>query len=70
MDRLNNMHGYGLGIVPISPKDIQLEYSILLNYNTSNNKAGYEALITGLQIVMFLKTEQIKVFSELQIVVN
>ena len=41
-----------------------------LKYNTTNNTAEYEALLTGLKLVVEVRTEHLKVYSNSQLVVN
>ena len=41
-----------------------------LKYNATNNAAEYEALITGLKLAIEVRTENLKVYSDSQLVVN
>src|ERR1700732_612403 len=47
-----------------------MEHSVRLNFNTMNNEAEYEALITGLQRALVCKAEQINIQYDSQLVVN
>ena len=48
--RALNMHGVGAGFSLESPKERIYEHSIKLNFHASNNKAGYEALMSGIRL--------------------
>ena len=41
-----------------------------LKYNTINNVAEYEALLTGLKLAIEVRAEHLKVYSDSQLVVN
>ena len=41
-----------------------------LKYNATNNAAEYEALLTGLKLVIEVRAEHLKVYSDSQLVVN
>ena len=41
-----------------------------LKYNTTNNAAEYEALLTGLKLAIEVRAEHLKVYSDSQLVVN
>ena len=41
-----------------------------LKYNTTNNAAEYEALLTGLQLAIEVRAEHLKDYSDSQLVVN
>lgn len=43
--------GQGVGIVLVSPRGAVFETSVRLEYLCTNNQAGYEALLLGLQIL-------------------
>lgn len=57
VDGSNSLHESGVGIVLPSPEGTQIEYNIQLNFNTSNNKAEYEDLISGLQIRVYIDSQ-------------
>ncbi|CAL2231421.1 unnamed protein product [Prunus armeniaca] len=69
-DGLSNRVGAKVGIFLSSPKEIELEYSIILDFSASNNVAEYEALVLGLKIVGLLKICNLKVYSDSQLIVN
>ena len=47
-----------------------LEQSFGLGFKTSNNEAEYEAVVAGLRLEKILGVRQVKVLSDLQLVVN
>jgi ribonuclease HI len=47
--------GAGAGLLFVSPFGIHMRYVIRLHFHASNNIAEYEALITGLRIVVELE---------------
>ena len=62
--------GSGVGIILIGPSKIRIKYAVKLKYNATNNAAEYEALITGIKIAIEVKIENLKVYSDSQLVVN
>ena len=44
----------GTGVVLISPEKETLKYAVRLQFPTTNNKAEYEALLTGLSLAKAL----------------
>ena len=54
----------------VGPSKIRIKYAVKLKYNTTNNTAEYEALITGLKLAIEVKTENLKVYSDSQLVIN
>jgi len=47
-----------------------LEYALRVSFSTSNNKAEYEVLITGITMCKATTAEKIKVYSDFQLVAN
>ncbi|CAN6570975.1 unnamed protein product [Malus baccata var. baccata] len=61
----------GAGIVIINPQGVCHYYSFLLDYQgNTNNRAEYEALIIGLEILMDLGTVEVEVFGDSELVIN
>ena len=54
----------------VGPNKIRIRYAVKLKYNATNNAAEYDALITGLKLAIEVKTENLKVYSDSQLVVN
>ena len=46
--------GVSMGLVFILPLGIRMRYVVCLHFPSSNNVAGYEALINGLRITIEL----------------
>jgi ribonuclease HI len=53
-DRSLMKMGAGMGLLFISPLGVYMRYIIRLHFLASNNVAEYEALVTGLRIVVEL----------------
>ncbi|XP_070679299.1 uncharacterized protein [Malus domestica] len=59
------------GIVIINPKGVHYCYSFLLDYqDTTNNRAEYEALIIGLEILIELGAIEVELFGDSELVIN
>ena len=54
----------------VGPNKIQIRYAVKLKYNATNNAAEYEALIIGLKLAIEVRTENLKIYSDSQLVVN
>ncbi|XP_070677037.1 uncharacterized protein [Malus domestica] len=62
---------FGAEIVIINPQRVHQYYSFLLDYQGStNNRAEYEALIIGLEILIDLGAMKVEVFSDSELVIN
>ena len=70
VDGSSNNQGSGAGIILTTLEGIQLEYALRFEFRASNNKAEYEALLVGLQLATTMGAEQIRVYSDSQLVVN
>ena len=55
---------------PPTPDGIQLEYAFRFGFPTSNNEVEYEAFLVGLQLAISIGAEQIKVYIDLQLIIN
>ena len=51
VDGAANQRGSGVGLVLVSPKKITIEKSLRLSFLATNNKAEYEALLKGMEMV-------------------
>ncbi|CAN6565789.1 unnamed protein product [Malus baccata var. baccata] len=61
----------GAGIVIINPQGVYHYYSFLLDYQeNTNNRAEYEALIIGLEILMDLGATEVEIFGDSELVIN
>lgn len=66
----SNSQGFKLGVVLISPEGIALEWSIILEFLASNNKAEYEALLSGLQMAKQVRATKVKIYCNSRLVTN
>ena len=51
VDRASNQKGSGIGLVLIPPEKVIVEKSLRLDFSTTNNKAEYETLLMGMDMV-------------------
>ena len=70
VDSASSAMGAGAGIVIITPEGIRLEHPFRLGFKASNTEAEYEALIARLKTALDLGTQDVEVYSDLQLVVN
>ena len=69
-DGSSTQKGGGAGIVITSPEKSVLKYGVQLKFPITNNKAEYEALLTGLRIARALGVENIVLKSNSQLVIG
>ncbi|KAK3037883.1 hypothetical protein RJ639_032113 [Escallonia herrerae] len=60
----------GARIILISPEGFVVEYALRFEFQASNNKAEYEALLAGISLVHALKVDSLSGHSDSQLVVN
>ncbi|XP_059654611.1 uncharacterized protein LOC132301369 [Cornus florida] len=70
VDGSSNQVSAGVGVVMSTPEGTKLQQSICLKFPATNNKAEYEALLAGLRLASSLQVRCLKVFSDLQLVIN
>ena len=70
VDGASNAQGSGAGLILTSPKGIDIEYALKFGFHTSNNEAGYEAVIASLNLAHSLEVDQLEVYSDSQLVVR
>ncbi|KAK0587832.1 hypothetical protein LWI29_029584 [Acer saccharum] len=70
VDGSSNRHGSGAEIIIITPDGILTQTALRFDFRATNNVAEYEALVTGLQIVLSMGAEHVTVYSDSQLVVN
>ena len=70
VDGVANSQGSGAGLILTSPKGIDIEYALRFGFQASNNKAEYEAVITGLNLAHSMEVDQPEVCNDFQLVVN
>ncbi|KAM1135442.1 hypothetical protein ACFX19_045137 [Malus domestica] len=70
-DGSHTQNASGAGIVIVNPQGVYHYYSFLLDYQgNTNNRAEYEALIIGLEILMDLGAVEVEVFGDSELVIN
>ena len=70
VDGSSTQHAREVGVVLQSPEGDRLEYAIRLHFQTTNNKAEYEVLIKGLDLVKALGTELVVVQGDSQLIIE
>ena len=59
MDGSSTLYAKGIGVVLKSSKGDKLKYAARLQYQTTNNKVKYKALLKGLKLAKSLRAESI-----------
>ncbi|XP_030477954.1 uncharacterized protein LOC115694995 [Cannabis sativa] len=70
VDGASNEQGSGAGVILILPEGFKFHYALRFQFDTSNNKAEYEALIVALRIFEALKVKNLVCHSDSQMIVN
>jgi hypothetical protein len=60
-DGTKMLHGFGAGVVLVSPKGDRLSYVLQIHFDSSNNEAEYEALLYGLRMAISLGIRRLMV---------
>ena len=58
------------GLILISPDGTPLKYAMKLHFIASNNEAEYEALLSGLRLVIEMEAQHLISYSDSQLIVN
>jgi ribonuclease HI len=64
------LNGSGAGVVLVSPRGDRLSYVHQIHFDSSNNKAEYEALLYGLRMAISLGVRRLMVYGDSDLVVN
>ncbi|XP_075633474.1 uncharacterized protein LOC142605935 [Castanea sativa] len=70
VDGSSTQHVGGVGIILRSPEGDRLKYVACLQFQVTNNKAEYEALIIGLSLAKALGVDSVVVQSDSQLVIG
>ena len=70
VDGSSNIQGSEAGIILTTPEGIHLEYALRFGFRASNEEAEYEALLVGLQLATSMGAQQVRVYSDSQLVIN
>ncbi|XP_074328058.1 uncharacterized protein LOC141665969 [Apium graveolens] len=60
----------GAGLILKSPEGFTIQIAISFGFSATNNQAEYEALIAGLKLAKILRIQDLKIYSDSQIVVK
>jgi ribonuclease HI len=69
-DGSSNKNGIRIGIVIVSPDNTITKYKFRINQFCLNNEAEYEALITGLEILLELGAKSIEINGDSELVLR
>ena len=69
VDESSNDGGSGTSLILVSPERHRIHCALRFGFKASNNKAEYEALIVGLELVKEMKVESLDIFSDSQLIV-
>ncbi|XP_061373826.1 uncharacterized protein LOC133316127 [Gastrolobium bilobum] len=70
VDGSSNSKGSGARVIIENPEGVSVEYSMQMNFETSNNQAEYEAFIAGLQQAKELGARRLQIYSDSQLVTS
>jgi ribonuclease HI len=62
--------GRGIGCFIKSPKGAEYEVSIRLEFGCTNNQTEYDALLTGLEVLVEVEAERVEAFGDSKLVVQ
>ena len=69
-DGASSRESVGVGVVFISPTQEIMSLSYKLEFETTNNVEEYEALVLGLRAAKDMKTEELAVFGDVELIVH
>ncbi|GKD59418.1 reverse transcriptase domain-containing protein [Tanacetum coccineum] len=69
-DGASNSDGLGAGLMLVTPEGKEYTYALRFKFETTNNKAEYEALLGGLRIATDMKIENLSIFVDSQLMAN
>ena len=70
VDGAANQRGAGVGLVLVSPEMIIIEKSLRLGFSATNNKAEYEVLLMGMNMIQKMGGKAVEVFSDSRLIVD
>ncbi|GAU41112.1 hypothetical protein TSUD_398080 [Trifolium subterraneum] len=70
VDGSSNSQGRGAGIILENGDGVLIEVSLGLSFPTTNNQAEYEAFLAGLRLAEDMGAEEIKIFTDSQLVAS
>ena len=70
MDGWSTQHAGGIGVVLQSPEGDRLTYKVRLQYQTTNNKVEYEALLKGLELAKSIEVKSVLILGDSQLIMG
>ncbi|XP_077249231.1 uncharacterized protein LOC143888686 [Tasmannia lanceolata] len=70
VDGSSNKAGCGAGLVLTGPDSFALDYALRFGFRASNNEAEYEALLTGMNLVVQTGAQRLRAYYDSQLVAN
>ncbi|XP_077228555.1 uncharacterized protein LOC143861525 [Tasmannia lanceolata] len=67
---LGFMLGSGAGLILTGPENFVVDYAVRFGFRASNNEAGYEALIAGMNLAVQTHAQRLKAYFDSQLIVN
>ena len=68
IDGASNAQGSGAGLILINFEGIVTEYILRFKFKASNNQTKYEVLLAGLKIAKEFEIDNLKIFTDLQLI--
>ena len=69
-DGATNQNGNGIGVLLISPKGTNFQFSGRLNFPTTNNATEYKACSMGLQASLSFRVEELEVYGDSALIIS
>nr|GEV56615.1 reverse transcriptase domain-containing protein [Tanacetum cinerariifolium] len=69
-DGASSSDGSGAGLMLVNPEGKEYTYALRFEFETTNNEAEYEALLTGLRIAKEMKIQELIIIVDSQLVAN
>ena len=63
-------NGSGIGVVLISPRGANFEFSFPIEVSATNNQAEYLAILKGIQLLREIKANAVEIFGDSMLVIN
>ncbi|MCI35406.1 RNA-directed DNA polymerase (Reverse transcriptase), partial [Trifolium medium] len=70
VDGSSNPQGSGAGIILENGEGVLIKVSLELAFHTTNNQAEYEVFLAGLRLAEDMEAEEIKMFTDSQLVAS
>ncbi|KAL0440239.1 UNVERIFIED_CONTAM: hypothetical protein Slati_2506900 [Sesamum latifolium] len=66
----STLQGSRAGIILENPQGDKIQYALRYNFDTSNNKAEYEALLAGVKLAQAARAKCLKAHRDSQLIVK